>query len=299
MDQKRFHNLLSDDQLAQIQLRPDPDDPRLTRKIESLDASGEVQQTSVIVERPLTIYLNSHQLVTAMTIGDHPKLLALGYVLNQGLLPADMGIEAIEYHPDLDVVVIRTPQPLAVDKQDQQRTLTSGCAQGTAYEQWIDSLRGRQLPQGPQLKTSVLSALLRQIAGIPSLYREAGAIHGCALCTVGALPETLCYVEDVGRHNAVDKIAGFMHLAGIEPSDKLFFTTGRLTSEMVLKCVAMGVPILVSRSGLTQWGVELAQQFGLTMIARAKGKRFTAVSGLDRLDFDAKPDGDSELDFGR
>ena len=283
MKQKRNTALIDDDTLEQVVLRPDPTDPRLTRVVESMDQHGQKQQTRVIFERPLTIYLNETEIVTAMTIGDHPEVLAVGYLINQRILRAEDSITSVEYEDDIDVVVVRTAQPVAFQNKLKKRTLTSGCAQGTVFGDMMDALQGVELPKGPTLRTTELSALLRTIAGIPSLYLEAGAIHGCALCTNVA---PLLYVEDVGRHNAVDKIAGHMHLNNIDGQDKIFFTTGRLTSEMVIKTIAMGVPILVSRSGLTHWGVELAQEFGLTLIARAKGNRFTAVSGLDRLVFD-------------
>lgn len=285
MDQKRNNALIADEALAMIRLRPDPSDQRLTQLVDSVDQNGELHQTRVIVERPLTIFVNDTEIVTAMTIGDHPKMLAVGYLVNQGILQPKDQIVEMEFEEDIDVVVVRTAKPVDFQNKLKKRTLTSGCAQGTVFGDMMASLEGKALPQGPILKTSELAVLLRTIAGIPSLYLEAGAIHGCALC-LGSEP--MLYVEDVGRHNAVDKIAGYMHLNSLSGADKIFFTTGRLTSEMVIKTVAMGVPILVSRSGLTHWGVALAQQFGLTLIARAKGQRFTAVSGLDRLEFDTK-----------
>lgn len=283
MKQKRNTALIDDAALERVILRPDPSDPRLTRIVDSVDQTGKKQQTRVIVERPLTIYLNETEIVTAMTIGDHPEVLAVGYLINQRILTEEDDITSVEFEDDIDVVVVRTAQPVAFQNKLKKRTLTSGCAQGTVFGDMMEALEGVKLPAGPNLKTSDLSTLLRTIAGIPSLYLEAGAIHGCALCSNDT---PLLYVEDVGRHNAVDKIAGHMHLNNIDGSDKIFFTTGRLTSEMVIKTIAMGVPILVSRSGLTHWGVELAREFGLTLIARAKGSRFTAVSGLDRLVFD-------------
>ena len=270
-------------------LAPDPNDPRLTQRVQSVDATGAKVETAVIVERPLTIYVNDTEIVTAMTIGDHPNLLAVGYLVNQRILKPSDQITEIEYEDDLGVVVVRTAAPVAFQNKLEKRTLTSGCAQGTVFGDMMEALEGTTLQTGPSLKTSQLAHLLRSIAGIPSLYLEAGAIHGCALCSVDA---PLLYVEDVGRHNAVDKIAGYMHQNGLSGADKVFFTTGRLTSEMVIKTIAMGIPILVSRSGLTHWGVELAREHNLTLIARAKGKRFTAVSGLERLEFDQIADQD-------
>ena len=168
----------------------------------------------------------------------------------------------------------------------QKKTLTSGCAQGTVFGDVMETFESTVLPKDVELRTSWLYRLFKTINTTPSLYLEAGAIHGCALCREDRV---LIYMEDVGRHNAVDKIAGYMHLEGIGASDKTFFTTGRLTSEMVIKTVQMGIPILISRSGFTAWGVELARQADLTLVGRAKGKRFIALAGEHRIVFDADP----------
>ncbi|MCW3474026.1 formate dehydrogenase accessory sulfurtransferase FdhD [Limobrevibacterium gyesilva] len=265
---------------------PDPDDPALSREVVGIDHTGATVATRVPVERPLTLFLNSQEIVTMMTIGDRPDCLAVGYLLNQNMLSRDDAIDAVEFDAELDVVVVRTPRRTNYEEKLKRRTLTSGCAQGTAFGNMLERFEGVRLDEDAQLRTSWLYALSRKINTQPSLYLAAGAIHGCVLCEAD---RPLVYMEDVGRHNAIDKIAGWMHLNGVGPADKLFYTTGRLTSEMVIKCVQMEIPILVSRSGFTAWGVELAQQAGLTLIGRAKGKRFICVSGAGRLRFDADP----------
>jgi len=263
---------------------PHPDDPRLTRRLTGLDHEGREQEISVIMERPLTIFLNGQEIVTAMTIGDFPDYLAVGYLLNQNMLRADDVITGIDYDEDLEVVVVRTERETNYEEKLQKKIRTSGCAQGTVFGDLMEKFEDIALPQDVVLRTSWIYALSRQINMTPSLYLEAGAIHGCVLCQED---RPLIYMEDVGRHNAIDKIAGYMFLNRIEPGDKIFYTTGRLTSEMVIKTVQMGIPILISRSGFTAWGVDLARDAGLTLIGRAKGKRFIALSGAERLIYDA------------
>jgi FdhD protein len=263
-------------------LRPIPDDPRLSARVSGTDESGTRIETQVIIERPLTLYLNAREIVTMMTIGDQPEMLALGYLLNQNMLKPDDPVTQIEYDDDLGVVVVRTPNQTNFEDKLKKKVMTSGCAQGTIFGDLMDVIENAKLPQTP-LKTSWLYALTHKINRTPSLYLETGAIHGCILAQED---RPLVYMEDVGRHNAVDKIAGFMHQHAIPASDKIFYTTGRLTSEMVIKTVRMGIPILVSRSGFTAWGVELARKAGLTLIGRARGKRFMALAGEDRLIFD-------------
>jgi len=219
-----------------------------------------------------------------MTIGDHPDYLALGYLLNQNMLKRDDRITAIEHDEDLDVVVVRTERATDYEQKLQKKVRTSGCAQGTVFGDVMEKFDEVLLPADAEIRTSWLYALMRAINTCPSLYLEAGAIHGCALCEES---DILLYMEDVGRHNAVDKIAGYMFHHGLQPADKIFYTTGRLTSEMVIKTVQMGIPILVSRSGFTAWGVDLARQAGLTLIGRARGRRFLALSGAGRIVFDA------------
>ena len=262
---------------------PRPDDPRLTREVTGIDHSGSRQTLRVVEERPLTIFLNSREIVTAMTIGDYPEYLALGFLSNQGMLEADDRVTGIDYDEELETVVVRTAVETDHEEKLKKKTRTSGCAVGTVFGDMMEGLEELTLPATP-LRTSWLYALSRRINTTPSLYLEAGAIHGTVLCRQD---QPLVYMEDVGRHNAVDKIAGWMRSEGADPSDKLLYTTGRLTSEMVIKTAMMGIPALASRSGFTAWGVEIARQVGLTVIGRMRGQRFVCLSGEDRLVFDA------------
>jgi FdhD protein len=268
--------------LGRYLVRPDPLDPRLSEAVIGVDQTGQQVETRVVVERPLTLYLNAREIVTMMTIGDHPEYLALGYLLNQGMLQPQDEVTGVDYDREVDVVVVRTPTETDFEDKLRKRTLTSGCAQGTAFGDLMEAIEGVDLPKA-ELRTSWLYALTHAINTTPSLYLEAGAIHGCVLCEK---ERPLVYMEDVGRHNAADKIAGYMFSHRVSGGDKIFYTTGRLTSEMVIKTVRMGIPILVSRSGFTAWGVELARKAGLTLIGRARGKRFLALSGADRIVFD-------------
>jgi FdhD protein len=263
-------------------VQPDPLDARLTREVEGIDHTGAKVSTRVTVERALTLYLNSREIVTMMTIGDHPEELAIGYLLNQNMLKPTDVVTGVDYDEDLDVVVVRTEHETNFEDKLRKKTLTSGCAQGTAFGDLMEQINEVKLPDVP-FRTSWLYRLTSQINQTPSLYLEAGAIHGCVLCQED---RPLVYMEDVGRHNAVDKIAGWMFRNGVTGGDKIFYTTGRLTSEMVIKTARMGIPVLVSRSGFTAWGVELARQIGMTLIGRAKGKRFLALAGHDRIVFD-------------
>ncbi len=265
-----------------LRVRPNPDDPRLTVSLVGTDHTGAAVATRVPVERSLTLFLNGQEIVTAMTVGDYPEDLAVGYFLNQGMLRPDDAITGIDYDEELAVVVVRTERKTNYEEKLRKRTQTSGCAQGTAFGDLMDVIEGVRLPAA-ELRTSWLYRLTHAINTMPSLYLEAGAIHGAVLC---AADQPLVFMEDVGRHNAVDKVAGHMHRNGIAGADKIFYTTGRLTSEMVIKTVRMGIPILVSRSGFTGWGVELARNAGLTLIGRARGKRFLALSGAERIVFD-------------
>jgi FdhD protein len=263
-------------------LRPNPEDPRLTERVSGVDQTGAPVTTSVTVERALTIYLNRQEIVTAMTIGDYPDYLAIGYLLNQNMLRPDDVVTGVDYDEDLAVAVVRTERETDYEEKLQKRVQTSGCAQGTIFGDLMELIEGATLPVAT-LRTSWLYALTHKINTTPSLYLEAGAIHGCVLAQE---ERPLVYMEDVGRHNAVDKIAGWMFQNRVPAHDKIFYTTGRLTSEMVIKTVRMGIPILVSRSGFTAWGVELARKAGLTLIGRARGKRFVALAGEDRIVFD-------------
>jgi FdhD protein len=263
-------------------IRPDPADPRLTERVSGVDHTGAPIETSVTVERALTIYLNAQEIVTAMTIGDYPEYLAIGYLLNQNMLRTDDVVTEVEYHDDLAVVVVRTERATDYEAKLKKKVQTSGCAQGTVFGDLMDVIENAALPAA-ELRTSWLYRLTNAVNTTPSLYLEAGAIHGCVLAQQD---RPLVYMEDVGRHNAVDKIAGWMFKHRVPAGDKIFYTTGRLTSEMVIKTVRMGIPILVSRSGFTAWGVELARKAGLTLIGRARGKRFIALAGEDRIVFD-------------
>ncbi len=269
--------------LREFEIAPDPENAALSVAVKGRDHLGEEVDVHVVTEKPLTVFLNGQEIVTLMTIGDHPDLLAAGYLLNQGMLRAGSDITAIEHDPDLDAVVVRTAGPTDFEEKLKKKVRTSGCAQGTVFGDLMDEIEGIKLSKSARLRTSWLYALQKKINTAPSLYLKAGAIHGCVLCEQD---RPLIYMEDVGRHNAVDKIAGYMAMNSIPADDKIFYTTGRLTSEMVIKTVKMGIPILASRSGFTAWGVELARQTGLTLIGRMRGKRFVVLSGEERLVYD-------------
>lgn len=269
---------------GQLWIAPDPADARLIEQVEGLDHEGRRQTLSVVVERPMTLFLNGQEIITNMTIGDYPDYLAVGFLVNQNMLAADDEIIAVDVDDDLGVVVVRTARETNFEEKLKKKVRTSGCAQGTVFGDIMDAFDEQRLSEEAKIKTSWLYALTKSINTAPSLYLSAGAIHGCVLCQ---RDKPLVYMEDVGRHNAVDKIAGYMFLHNIPSEDKILYTTGRLTSEMVIKTVHMGIPVLVSRSGFTAWGVDLARQAGLTLIGRAKGKRFIALSGEARIEFDA------------
>ena len=264
-------------------IKPDPANPRLTRAVSGIDQNGAPCEIRVVEERPLTIYLNSQEIVTAMTIGDYPEYLAVGYLRNQGMLLADDAITRVDYDDEIETVVVRTERRTDYEEKLKKKTRTSGCAVGTVFGDMMEGLEAVELPKA-ELRTSWLYALAQQINTMPSLYLQAGAIHGTVLCRQDV---PLVYMEDVGRHNAVDKIAGWMMLEGETAGDKILYTTGRLTSEMVIKTALMGIPVLASRSGFTAWGVEIARQVGLTLIGRMRGQRFVCLSGEERLVRDA------------
>ncbi|MGB2126337.1 formate dehydrogenase accessory sulfurtransferase FdhD [Planktomarina sp.] len=266
-------------------IAPNPQEKGLTRQVAGLDHLGAEISLNVVEERPLTIWLNGQEIVTAMTIGDYPEYLAQGFLSNQGMLAREEIVRSVDFDSELETVVVRTNMPTNYEAKLQKKTRTSGCAVGTVFGDIMEGIEGLRLPPA-QLKTSWLYSLSRQINQMPSLYLSAGAIHGTVLCL---RDEPLVYMEDVGRHNAVDKVAGWMRATQTSGADKILYTTGRLTSEMVIKCALMGIPVLASRSGFTAWGVELAEQVGLTLIGRMRGQRFQCLSGQERLVFDADP----------
>ncbi|HJO68881.1 MAG TPA: formate dehydrogenase accessory sulfurtransferase FdhD [Rhodospirillales bacterium] len=266
---------------------PDPCDPRLTRRIEGVDQDGAAVTATVVMERPMTLFLNGREIVTMMTVGDYPEYLAVGYLVNQNMLGAGDEIMGVDVDDETETVVVRTAQETDFEDKLAKKTLTSGCAQGTVFGDVMEGFEAARLPADAPLRTSWLYTLTKVINTTPSLYLAAGAIHGCVLCQDD---RALVYFEDVGRHNAVDKIAGYMFLEGLKADDKILYTTGRLTSEMVIKTVSMGIPILISRSGFTAWGVELARSANLTLVGRARGKRFVALAGEARILFDGDPD---------
>ncbi|KUP95099.1 formate dehydrogenase accessory sulfurtransferase FdhD [Tritonibacter horizontis] len=266
-------------------IAPDPANPRLTRLVTGRDHLGQQTEISVVEERPLTIYLNRQEIVTAMTIGDYPEYLALGFLKNQGMLLAEDVITRVDYDEEVETVVVRTEVETSHEEKLQKKTRTSGCAVGTVFGDMMAGLEGVELPP-VEVRSSWLYALAQAINRTPSLYLEAGAIHGTVLCHQD---RPLVYMEDVGRHNAVDKIAGWMLSEGVGAADKILYTTGRLTSEMVIKTAMMGIPVLASRSGFTAWGVEIARQVGLTLIGRMRGQRFVCLAGEERLLRDVDP----------
>jgi len=268
-----------------VPILPNPTNPKLTKRVTGIDQNGVVQELPVVEEKPLTIFLNSQEIITAMTIGDHPDYLAIGFLLNQKMLLLDDKIEKIEYDEDLQTIVIRTLRKTSYEKKLQQKTRTSGCAVGTVFGDMLEGLEDVKLSKN-KVKTSWIYALAKKINTTPSLYLSAGAIHGTVLCEKST---PLIYMEDVGRHNAVDKVSGWMFINKIKSSDKILYTTGRLTSEMIIKSALMGIPTLISRSGFTAWGVEIANKLGMTLIGRLRGRRFICLSGEKRLVRDVDP----------
>ncbi|OIQ30171.1 MAG: formate dehydrogenase family accessory protein FdhD [Alphaproteobacteria bacterium MedPE-SWcel] len=268
-------------------IAPDPGNTRLTRAVTGVDHLGQSTGISVVEERPLTIYLNRQEIVTAMTIGDYPEYLALGFLKNQNMLSATDVVTRVDYDEEVETVVVRTEVETSHEEKLKKKTRTSGCAVGTVFGDMMEGLEAVVLPR-TEVRASRLYALAAEINRTPSLYLEAGAIHGTVLCQ---RDRPIVYMEDVGRHNAVDKIAGWMLSEGVEAADKILYTTGRLTSEMVIKTAMMGIPVLVSRSGFTAWGVEIARQVGLTLIGRMRGQRFVCLAGDARLVRDVDPEG--------
>jgi len=261
---------------------PNPLDKNLTKEIDGFDENFKKTRTKVVIEKDLTIYLNNQEIVTLMTVGDHPKYLAIGYLLNQNMLKKTDKVKKIEHDPELKVVIVRTSRKTNYEENLKRKITTSGCAVGTVFGDVYDEILKSKIKSKKRIKHSWIYEISKKINLTPSLYLEAGAIHGCAIIENN---NPIIYMEDVGRHNAVDKIAGYMFLKKINGNNKIFYTTGRLTSEMVIKTVKMMIPILISRSGFTSWGVELAKKTNLTLIGRAKGKKYLVLSGEKRIDY--------------
>ena len=268
----------------EFHISPDLKNDRLTKEIDGINEAGETIKLPVVNEVPLTIYLNKQEIVTAMTLGDMPDLLAVGYLLNQNMLKENDVISEVTYDEELQVVIVRTKRKTNYEKKLEKKIRTSGCAVGTVYGDIMNDFSSINLSKTTKIKTSWIYSISKKVNKRPSLYLKAGALHGCVLCKKNS---PLIYVEDVGRHNAIDKIAGWLFLNKEDASDKIFYTTGRLTSEMIIKTVQMGIPILISRSGFTETGVALAKQAGLTLIGRAKGKRMIIANGIERVVFDS------------
>ena len=265
-------------------LQPKEELEGLTQLVNGFDQNGQACEINVVEEQPLTIFLNRQEIVTAMTIGDYPQYLALGFLKNQRMLSDGETVLGIDYDDELKTVVVRTDGQTIYEEKLKKKTRTSGCAVGTVFGDMMEGLDDLKLPNA-EFRVSWLYELSNIINQTPSLYLKAGAIHGTVLCHQN---EPLVYMEDVGRHNAVDKIAGWIYSHDKLVNDKALYTTGRLTSEMVIKCALMGIPVLISRSGFTAWGVEIANQVGLTLIGRLRGKRFMCLGGKDRLIYDVE-----------
>jgi FdhD protein len=256
----------------------------LTREIEIVDASGTRRPIHIPDERALTIFVDRRELVTLMTLGQQPELLVLGYLLNQRLIDDARQIESITVDWAVDAAAVRTRGGIAdLEEKTARRVVTTGCGQGTVFGDVMAAIDALQLPdvQTARIRQGTLNLILDQMREQPSIHRLAGSVHGTALWC----GERLChFVEDVGRHNAVDSITGWMAMNGVHGADKLLYTTGRLTSEMVMKAARIGVPILVSRNGVTAMGHALAQRLGMTLFGRAANRRFLCYAGAERLD---------------
>ncbi len=255
--------------------------------VTAFDEQGRPVIRSIAAERPLTLYLDRREIVTLMTLGTQPELLVLGYLRNQGLVEGLADIAAIQVDWEVEAAAVTTHRGETADLEEKlnHRVVTTGCGQGTAFGRLQENLRQIRLTPSP-LRQSTLYNLLGNLRHHNEVYKQAGAVHGCALCQDS---EILFFCEDVGRHNAVDATAGYMWLQDMTGSDKIFYTTGRLTSEMVIKAAQMGIPVLLSRSGVTQMGLEMARKTGMILISRAKGRHFLVYNGHEKLIYDARP----------
>lgn len=259
-----------------------------THEVAARDQYGDVRTVRIAGERPLTLKVDEREVVTLMTLGMHPEELALGYLRNQRLVERLEDIAAVRVDWERETVSVGMRPGCGITDWEEklsQRTVTTGCGQGTVFSCTLDKLYDQRLPKAT-VRQSLIYRLLANIASSNQIYKESGAVHGCALC---AGEDILMFVEDVGRHNAADTIAGRMWLQGMDGADKIFYTTGRLTSEIVMKCAGMGIPVLLSRSGVTQMGVELAADLGVVMIARAKGRAFLTYNLAECVEYDAPP----------
>jgi FdhD protein len=285
---------------APAALAPVPGAPRLTRACGDLlreavilDEYGQRRLIHIPAERPLTVFVDKRELVTLMTLGAMPELLVLGYLLNQRLISRVEEVESITVDWEVAAAAVRTRHGVAdIEARTARQVVTTGCGQGTVFGRLIDGMQGIRLPSAGQarIRQGSLHRLLERVRQQETIHRRAGSVHGCALFRAGAAEvEMLMFVEDVGRHNAIDTIAGWMGLYGVEGGDKAFYTTGRLTSEMVLKSAQMGVPIIVSRNGVTAMGHELAEQLGMALFGRASNRHFLCFTGFDRFDSEPEP----------
>jgi FdhD protein len=259
-----------------------------THQVSALDQFAEIRQVRVAGESPLTLKVDGNEIVTLMTLGTHPELLTLGYLRNQRLIQDISDILAVEVDWDQETASVTTQDGKGINNLKDKlskRTVTTGCGQGTVFSCTLDKLYENKLAQ-VKIKQSTLYELLTAISQYNEIYKQAGAVHGCALCKDTSI---INFIEDVGRHNAADAISGSMWIENIAGSDKVFYTTGRLTSEIVMKVALMGIPIILSRSGVTNMGLELARDLGVTMIARAKGKSFLVYNGKENIIYDAVP----------
>jgi FdhD protein len=260
---------------------------KATANVFACNEFNQAVEGAIAVERALTIYLDKREIVTLMTLGNHPELLILGWLRNQRMIEDIEAIKAIQVDWESEAVAITTHDGIEnLDEKLGRKTVTTGCGQGTMFGDLMENIDEISLQQ-PVLKQSSIYALLNTLNEHNEIYKNAGAVHGCALCSEDNAIEQ--FIEDVGRHNAVDAIAGYMWLNDLEGRGKLFYTTGRLTSEMVIKVALMGIPVLLSRSGITAMGLEIAQKVGVTLIARAKGRHFMVYHGSELIEFDAIP----------
>ncbi|SFC35382.1 formate dehydrogenase accessory sulfurtransferase FdhD [Massilia yuzhufengensis] len=257
----------------------------LTHEVSALDERGRASSIAIPAERPLTVYVDKREIVTLMTLGGAPEALTLGYLRNQRLLRSLDDIVSIQVDWAVDAVAVVTRSGIAnVEERTAKKVVTTGCGQGSVFGGLMDEVDQIVLPPGARLAQSVVYRIVETIRTQQSIYKQAGSVHGCALFSHDG--ELLYFVEDVGRHNAVDAIAGLMWLDGMEGGDKLFYTTGRLTSEMVIKGAQMGIPFLLSRSGTTQMGHMVAGKVGMSLLARCTGKHFLLLAGHERLVFE-------------